>query len=113
MEIDCWTTLDSQPVGELYLNLTKREQATNDENEWFGEPTPLENAKWFSSFSRKLGVDHFVYSEYEGCMMNGTLEPYGLPKSLTVDEERFVSFVASRFQLRPRRTRRKEAATSY
>ena len=110
MEIDCWIP-GSRPVGELFLNLTRREQATN-EDEWFGEPTPLQNNNWFSSFSRKLGVEHFVYSEFEGCMMDGTLEPYGKPKSLTVDEERFTSFVASRFQLRPRRARRKEVASS-
>jgi len=101
MELMCWIPGAPKPRGELFLNLTRKEEA-NDEHDWYGEPSPFDDTRWFYSFSRKLAVEHFVYSEYDGCMEDGKLSAWNIPAKITVDETRFVSFVASRFKLRPR-----------
>lgn len=105
MEITCWIPEKPSPRGELFLNLTSKEEAS-DEDDWYGEPSPFEESPWFYSFSRRLGVEHFVYAEHDGCMNKlGELPGHpnwASPNKITVDEARFVSFVGNRFKLKPR-----------
>lgn len=86
--------------GEPAPNLTlgSKEEARTPV-EWHGQ------SGWFSSFSRRLSVEHFVIGENidcssgENCVDN---EDYGSPISFSANATRLVSFIASRFGLRTR-----------
>ena len=92
MEVQCMHPGDPRP------NVALTEQPADDPVGWYGPPS------WFSAFSRRLGAEHFVYGEYEGCTNGGLRRgPIHQSTEVRVEMDTFVPFVANRFGLTPRK----------
>jgi hypothetical protein len=88
VEIQCLNVNDPHADESL----TQRD--VEDPVAWYGPPS------WFSIFSRRLGMDHFVYQETDGCA-GGQQGIHG-SSEINVDAARVVRFVAGRFSLQRR-----------
>lgn len=77
-------------VPPANLTLVTKDQAKDSPLQWYGE------LGWFSSFSRRLSIEHFVFGE--DSLRNNS------PESFEVNTTRLVSFISSRFGLTRRRT---------
>ena len=103
VEIQC-STVGSPP--KPVINLTKKDDTKDPAVEWYGvsPPTPGNEFSWFTSISRSLSIEHFLYIEHEGCSNYSASNPrkdYS-PFTFTVDPATFVSFIVSRFGLKAR-----------
>lgn len=116
VEIACFQQGSAEYLpNEINLTITKKEETSKFED-WYGQPPRAGPGRWFYSFSRKLNVEHFSYSEHEGCLHvskrdNNTYISF-TPDSFTVNAPRFVAFAASRFGLKKRATARTKARTT-
>ena len=60
---------------------------------WHGPPS------WYSSFTRRLGMHHFLYTETTGCILgNSNVGVHGASQ-IQVNVSQFVHFVATRWNL--------------
>ena len=84
--------------GDPHPDETQTTRVSNDPVGWYGPPS------WFSIFSRRLGVQHFVFGETNGCTSATGQKGIHRSTNIVVETERFVDFVARRWGLQARAT---------
>lgn len=89
VEVQCVHPEDPQPDESL----TVRHEST-DSVAWYG------STSWFTTFSRRLGIEHFVIGESDGCA-GGRKGIHGSTE-IRVNATRLVHFFAHRCGLTPR-----------
>jgi hypothetical protein len=89
VEVQCVHPADPQPDESL----SARHEST-DSVAWYG------STSWFTSFSRRLGIEHFVIGESKGCA--GGRDGIHGSTEIRVNATRLVHFFARRCGLTPR-----------